>query len=110
MVRLVIQSVLACQLFAFPVTSAYAIQVKQNVVISITYTDVVPRDVCVYAYNVDDIEMTQAIDAHCWKPKSVMGDLDTWKDERIDMTNFKVLVRYPDGKVVSIALTSKVNT
>lgn len=86
---------LALQLFAFPVTSAYAQQVKQNVIIAVTYAETKPIDVCVTAHALDDVDMRFPTARHCWQPKSVIGDVDNWPNERIDMVNFRVTVKYP---------------
>lgn len=100
---------LLAQLFVFPVTNAYAVQIKKDVVISVTYTETLPIEVCTYAYSLDDVELSQPTATHCWKPESPIGDFDTWKDERIDMVNFKVVVRYPT-QTVEIYLTQKLNS
>lgn len=97
-------------LFAFPVTSAYAVQVKKDVVVSVTYTTETPVDVCTYAYEIADTNMVNPTNRHCWKPKNNIGDTDTWVGERLDMTNFKVSVKYPSGKLDEVFLTLKINT
>lgn len=101
---------LLAQLFAVPVTSAYALQSKQDVIVSVTYTDQKPIDVCTYLYALEDREWSQPIDQHCWKPTSAIGDLDVWKGQRLDMVNFKVSVSYPSGAPVDIFLTVKLDT
>lgn len=98
------------QLFAFPITNAYAQQVKQNVVVSVTYTEVLPVTACTFIYELADEEMVSPVDSHCWKPVSPVGDFDTWTNLRLDMVNFEVLVKYTDGQVVKIYLTTKINT
>lgn len=100
---------LLLQLFAFPVTNAYAVQVKQDVVVMVTYETTLPITVCVSSYSLDDPDLLQPLDSHCWTPTTVVGDIDTWKGERLDMVNFKVTVRYAD-KLVDIALKSKLNS
>lgn len=101
---------LVLQFFAFPITSAYAVQVKSNVVVSVTYIDIMPTSACVSTYALDDVEMTAPLDTHCWKPTNSIGEFDTWENERIDMVNFKVVVRYPNRPPVEIALVMKLNT
>lgn len=98
------------QLFALPITHAYALQSKQDVIVSVTYTDVKPIDVCTYVYALEDTSMSWPVESHCWKPKSVVGDLDVWKNHRIDQVNFKVSVRYPGEPPVDIFLTIRIDT
>lgn len=100
---------LGLQLFAVPVTSAYAAQVRSAVVVSVTYADTRPVKVCTFVYALDDAGWTSPVDSHCWKPTSEIGDLDTWKGMRIDEFNYQVLVKYPD-RTDTIYLTVKINT
>ncbi len=101
---------LGLQLFAFPQTSAYAMQVRSAVVVSVTYADTIPTKACTFVYALDDAGWKAPLDSHCWTPKSVVGDLDTWKDMRLDEFNFHVIVTYPDGHADLIYLTVKINT
>lgn len=101
---------LAVQLFAFPVTSAYAVQSKQDVMVGVTYTTAKPAQVCTEAFALQDVEMLSPTDAHCWTPETNIGDVDVWKDTNINYVNFRVTVRYPDGMVVVINLTTVLNT
>lgn len=100
---------LGLQLFAVPVTSAYAAQVRSAVVVSVTYADTRPVKVCTFVYALDDAGWLTPLDSHCWTPQSDVGDLDTWKDMRIDDANFEVVVKYPD-RSDRIYLTLKINT
>lgn len=95
--------------FTFPVTHAYAQQVKSDVVVSVTYTQEIPRRVCTESFALDDPDMAQPLDTHCWTPTNPIGDVDTWKGERLDFVNFQVIVFYASGPVV-IALTTRVNS
>lgn len=104
-----ISFVLVLVQFFYPVTNAYAAQVKKDVVISVTYTEVVPISVCTYAYSPEDVDMREPFGSHCWAPKSPIGDLDVWKDERLDMVNFKVVVKYPKD-TVTIILAFRINS
>lgn len=101
---------LVLQLFQLPVTSAYAVQIKDNVVISVTYTTEKAVEVCTYKHALDDEEWTQPLERNCFKPTSAVGDFSTWQNERIDMVNFKVVVRYQNGKSDVIYLTTRINT
>ena len=101
---------LALQLFALPVTSAYAMQVRGAVVVSVTYADTIPTKACTFVYALDDASWSAPLDSHCWKPTSVIGDLDTWKDMRLDEFNYQVMVSYPDGHSDKIYLTVRINT
>lgn len=101
---------LALQLFTYPIINAYAVQVKSNIVISVTYDLRVPVVVCVSSHALDDADLTDPLDTHCFKPTSTIGDFDTWTNERIDMVNFKVTLRFADGKQEDIALVMKSNT
>lgn len=100
---------LTLQLFALPVSNGYAVQVKSDVVVSVTYTNERPERVCTFLYALDDGEMKYPLDTHCWAPKNVVGDLDVWPNMRIDDGNFVVLIRYPSSEV-KIYLVSKINT
>lgn len=97
-------------LFPKPITHAYALQVKKDVVVSVTYTDQIPRETCVEAFGLDDPAMLAATKEHCWKPETSLGDLDVWEGESINDWNFRVTVRYPNGEVVVINLTSYLNS
>jgi hypothetical protein len=97
-------------LFDRPVTNAYAQQVKDAVVVSVTYEQEIPVVVCVSSYALDDGPMTVPLDSHCWKPTQVIGDMDVWERTRLDMLNFKVTVRYPKDRIVDIALVWKIDT
>lgn len=102
---------MALQLFVLPVVNAYAVQVKANVVVSITYADVMPATVCVNAYGPDDLDMAlRPRDAHCFKPTNTIGDFDTWTNERLDMTNFKVVLTYATRATVELPLVWRANT
>ena len=101
---------LALQLFALPVTNAYAAQIRGSVVVSVTYADTLPTRACTFVYALDDASWASPVDSHCWKPTSVIGDLDTWQGMRIDDANFEVVVKYPDGHSDLIYLTVKINT
>jgi len=101
---------LQLDLFAFPITNAYAIQHKTDTLVSITYTTVIPRHVCVEAYNLSNTEMSTPDAAHCWTPNNVIGDVDVWPEQDINDVNFRVVVQYPDGEIVIINLTTILNT
>ena len=110
MTNSIVAVALVGQLFAFPVTHAYALQVKRDVIVTVTYETSIPKEVCVEAFNLEDPEMLNPADEHCWAPKNVIGDFDTWEKQSINNYNFRVTVRYPSGKIVIINLTSFVNS
>ena len=99
---------LALQL-AVPITNAYAQQVKDSVIVSVTYTAERPIDVCVFVYELGDAELLHPADRHCWKPDNDIGDNHVWADTRLNMVNFKVSVKYPSGMVEAM-LVWKVDT
>lgn len=104
---------LALQLVLFqrPVTSAYAGQVKTNVVVSVTFADERPSKVCTYIYALDDADFTSPMEApHCWTPTTDIGSLDVWSNTRLDDGNFKVVFTYRDRPDESIYLVMKVST
>ncbi len=96
--------------FAFPVTNAYAQQVKEDVVVSVTYELMKPSRVCVSTYALEDGEMVSPLSNQCWKPTTDVGDLFTLEKLRIDEFNFKVVVDYSTRPPVTIYLAWKVNT
>jgi len=97
------------QLFAVPVTSTYAQQVKKDVVISITYEVEKPIKVCTYLHDLDDPELLAPRDAHCWVPSNGVGDFDVRTGMRLDEANYEVVVTYPSKRVV-IYLNQRINT
>lgn len=101
---------LAAQLFAFPVTNAYAQQVKDRVVVMVTYVEVKPTRVCVSLHDVEDETFDRPQDTHCFVPDSVIGSFDTWEHTRLDDGNFKVTVVYPDRPPVVLYLVTRINT
>lgn len=101
---------LAAQIFAFPVANGYAVQVKSDVVVSVTYTDVVPERVCTFLYALDDEEMKYPVANHCWEPDNVVGDQDVWPNLRLDEGNFVVTIKNPGKDTIKIYLVSKINT
>lgn len=105
-----IHSVLALAQFAFPVTNAYAVQVKDSVVVSVTYESELPVETCASMYALDDLDMVHPIEVKCWKPTSIVGEFYTWENNRIDFNNYTIEVRYPGNRVVKILLLSKLNT
>lgn len=46
---------LLAQLFAFPVTNAYALQNGDDVVVSVTFTETIPTTVCVFVYELAEV-------------------------------------------------------
>lgn len=105
-----IAAILQLSLFLFPITSAYAVQAKKDILIAVTYTTDTPVQVCTEEFALQDIEMTMARDAHCWTPKTNIGDIDVWENTDINDVNYRVTVRYKDGTVVVINLTTVMNT
>jgi len=102
---------LLAQLVALPVTSAYAQQIKKDVVVAVTYTDTVPLQVCSFAYESDDEQMRNPIgEPHCVAKPSPVGDFIVWRNERLDLVNLEVIVRYPGGKTERIRLATRLDT
>lgn len=100
--------VLALQLFLFshPVTNATAIQVHQNVVVTVTFSETLPAQVCVSKHTTDDQSFTQPVGAHCWAPTSAVGEFDTWEHTDINDWNFVVVVTYSDRPAEVFYLTT----
>lgn len=107
---MLIGAFLAIAQFSFPMTHAYAFQQKKDVFVSITYETSIPVQACTEAYDLSDEELLNPLDSHCWKPDNIIGDIDVWKDTSINNRNFRVIVKYPNGKIVTINLTSYVNS
>lgn len=101
---------LLAQLATFAITNAYAQQRDRDVEISITYTTQKPVRVCISAFAISDREFAYAMATQCLTPKSDICDWDTWKDYRIDETNFMVSVTYSDGHVDVMYLTKRIDT
>lgn len=101
---------LASTLFDLPITSAYAVQWKKDVMVSVTYTTEKPRIVCTEVFPLEDHEMLMSTDSHCWSPKDNIGDIDVWENQDINNVNFRVTVQYPSGEIVVINLTAILNT
>lgn len=102
--------ILQLALFAHPITSAYAGQVKRDVVVNITFADERPTKVCVSFHALDDASLMYPVDTHCWVPTSDIGSLDTWQGTRLDDGNWKVTVIYPRHPTDTIYLVMRVNT
>lgn len=99
------------QLFAYPITNAYATQVKKDVVVTVSYTLETPTSVCVFLYDYEDTDMTAPKGSHCWTPeKNSIHDFDVWEGARLDEGNFQVVVKYPRSPDVILYLMTKVNT
>ena len=98
-------------LWAFPITNAYATQVKDDVIVNVTYTRSTPTSVCVSIHAVDDDELTKPLDQHCWHPEAGrMSDWDVWERRRLDDDNFRVTVTYADAPAVVLFLRTRTNT
>lgn len=96
-------------LLMFPQDNAYAMQVKDRVIITITYGSSRPVSVCTNFYDIEDAEMKEIRDVHCFTPTNDIGDFDEWEHMRLDDGNFEIVITYPTGKI-TIFLTTKVNT
>jgi hypothetical protein len=86
--------------FVSPITNAYAVQIKQDAVVSITYTDVLPLKVCTSAYELDDTDFRAPTATQCVTPeKGDIHNFAVWENTRIDFVNFEVVVYYPNETV-----------
>lgn len=101
---------LAQLLLQGPATHAYAQQYEKNVMVAVTYTDRVPTETCVEIFGLDDPKLEMPVKHHCWNPDTYIGDVDVWENLSINDWNFRVIVRYPNGKVDVINLTSYVDS
>jgi hypothetical protein len=97
-------------LFAVPVTSAYAQQIKKDVAVAVTYTLEKPKDVCISSYELADTDYRQPLKVICVKDIHPVGNIEMFRGERLDMVNFMVIVRYPSGKSDVIYLSTVINT
>lgn len=96
--------------FSIPETAAYAQQVKKDVVVAITYTTEIPKDVCIGVYELADTEWSSPTSTVCVDKIHQVGDVIVFKGERIDLVNFQVVVRYPSGKTNILYLVWKLDT
>jgi hypothetical protein len=105
-----IAALLQAFLFAQPVTSAYAAEVNDDVIVSVTFANERPSRVCTSLYELDDADFGRALDTHCWVPKTDICSMDVWEKTRIDDGNFKVVVMYRNRPDDTVYLVMKVNT
>lgn len=83
---------------------ANAHQLNKDVIITVTYDEEQPTEVCIQRFDYADTEWGNPLATYCLTPKNYASDIYVWENARLDMDNFLVLVRYSSGKIVPIYL------
>jgi hypothetical protein len=96
--------------FAYPISHGFAQQLERDIVLTITYTEQSATRVCITSYAIADTDMQYAIETRCLTPSSPIGDVDVWKDRRLDQLNFLVTITYDDGHVDPLYIWKRIDT